>query len=112
MNLAEIKQRLAIGRVTMDDAEALVREIEHARVAIGPAWILEGASTADAITRKCAWLEKMASTPSEETRALSLARDALDRMMGDTDLDDDDSIEMRAMRAIARALERGEGAER
>jgi hypothetical protein len=36
--------------------------------------------------------------------ALMLARDALDRLMGDTDLDDDDSLEMRAMRAIDRAL--------
>lgn len=44
--------------------------------------------------------------------ALLLARDALDRLMGESDLDDDDSIEMRTMRAIARALERGEGAER
>ena len=43
---------------------------------------------------------------SECWDALVLARDAIDRLMGDSDLidGDDDSVEMRAMRAIARAL--------
>lgn len=36
--------------------------------------------------------------------AAELARRALDNLMGDSDLDDDDSLEMRAMQALTRAL--------
>ncbi len=41
--------------------------------------------------------------------ALRLGRDALDRLMGGTDLDDDDSVEMRACRAMSAVLEETKG---
>lgn len=44
-------------------------------------------------------------------RVLGIAQDALDRMMGDSDLDGDDSFEMRAMKAIASTLEEAPNAD-
>lgn len=78
-DLDAIKQRLALGRVTMDDAEALVAEAEHARMhisaaieALGSAWLAGGATLAEAITHKCAALEEDAEhwRRAAEARAL------------------------------------------
>lgn len=61
-DLSAIKQRLSVGRVTMDDAEALVREIEHAHLALGAAWFAGGSTLPEAIVRKCRLLELLPVT--------------------------------------------------
>jgi hypothetical protein len=56
-----------------------------------------------------AYLRGVREGLDEYRDALMLARDALDGFMGDSDLDDDGSLEMRAMQAINRALRAGGG---
>lgn len=72
IDLEAIKQRLALGRVAMGDAEALVAEVEHARMhisaaieALGPAWLAGGATLAEAIDRKCRLLEGLGKDEAE-----------------------------------------------
>ena len=89
--------------------------IRDARAALGASWsanmsLPEGIAAKyrmfDSALAIAAERDRNLSNANDEMRdALLLARDALDRLMGDSDLADDDSIEQRAMRAIARALE-------
>jgi hypothetical protein len=50
-------------------------------------------------------LPRRSAEVAEVYRAAELARDALDRLIGDSDLDDDTSIEFRAMQALSAALD-------
>lgn len=65
-NLDTVKRNLGMGRATMDDLEALVREVESARAAVGEAWFSGGATLAEAIRRKCRMLEEDAAKVAAE----------------------------------------------
>lgn len=65
-NLDTVKRNLGMGRATMDDLEALVREVESARAAVGEAWFADGVTLAEAIARKCRALEEDAAKAAAE----------------------------------------------
>lgn len=56
-DLEEIRDRAKRGRTTLDDAEALLAELDAARAAVGEAWFAGGVTLAEAIRRKCRALE-------------------------------------------------------
>lgn len=60
-DLEEIRDRAKRGRTTLDDAEALLAELDAARAALGEGWFSGGATLAEAIERKCRALEGDAS---------------------------------------------------
>lgn len=98
-----------------EEIEMLRSVIRDTKEALGAVWT-KRMSLPEGIAAKCRMLEDTLAIAAERDRNLSnandemrdallLARDALDRLMGDSDLEEDDSIEQRAMRSIARALE-------